>query len=369
MISIFLREWKRLIKQPKVMITSFLMPSLLIIIMMALLFSGIMEKEEQSVAVITTSEKLEQFVLKQEKFDAYEVHEKMDEELETLYDKGKIGLILQVDLEKGSITCKYDSTKITSNQTLITAQEFVNELAIYLEDETLYELYIAKQLPIIEQDLSTAAQKGEQKLNTMVSIFTAVLVFLVGQPIVTCALDAYVGERERGTYDSIRLSGVEILRFILGKILHIASVGILACVIQMVTLLIGIKYFIGDMGIQYCIQNKVFMVVTIVMTGLISLLILIAAMVYLSTYFNTLKEASMYASIGILGFTLLTQLSNVVDSSILDYIPLVNMNKIILSSASGTEGLGALIVSVIIGIIVIFVLTQMSVMKLKAKEQ
>lgn len=368
MINIINREWMRLSKQPKVMVTTFLMPCVLIFLVMGIFLSGILERKTQSIAVVTDSARVEEFITENEEYQDILVFEARNEELETLYDKGNVAVILEIGTEEKTVRLQYDSTKISSNDVLITAQEFVGELALFLQSEALYEEFTDNQQSILENDVSSVAEREEARLKLYISIFVAVLIFMIGQPLAGFAIDSYVGERERGTYDSIRLSGVEIFQFILGKTVFTVSVGLLSGVLQITTILLGIRCFMGSLEVEHYIDNALMMTITIIVTSCISLAMLVAVLIYLSTYFERVRDAATYAAIGTLVFTLLSQVSNVADQKVLAYLPLLNMNQLILKNAHGSASILPLFISVILGGVIVTILTHMSVLRLKNKE-
>lgn len=231
MISIIKREWMRLSKQPKVMVTNFLMPCVLLFLLIGIFFSGVLEGKQQMIAVVTDSAEIKRFITENELYQDILIYEQMDEELETMYDKSEVAVVLAVDEDAKNIQLKYDSTKLSSNDVLLTAQEFISELTLYLQSEELYESFANNQLAILENDISSVVEREEARFKLLISIFVAVMIFMVGQPLASFAIDSYVGEKERGTYDSIRLSGVEISQFILGKTIFTVSVGLLSGVL------------------------------------------------------------------------------------------------------------------------------------------
>lgn len=124
----------------------------------------------------------------------------------------------------------------------------------------------------------------------------------------------------------------------------------------------------GNLGVEHYVDNALLMTVTIILTSCISLGMLVAVLIYLSTYFEKVRDAGTYATIGTLVFTLLSQVSNIADHTVLEYVPLVNMNQLILKNAHGSTDMIPLLVSVLLGIVIIIAVMQMSVMKLKSKE-
>ena len=99
MISIIKREWLRLKKQPKLIVTTFLMPCVLIFLVMGVYFSGVLKGKPQKIAVVTDSPEVQKFLEvngiyedpePNESFGSYEnlvVYEARNEELETQFDK------------------------------------------------------------------------------------------------------------------------------------------------------------------------------------------------------------------------------------------------------------------------------------------
>lgn len=332
MISIVQREWLRLSKQPKLIVTTFLMPCVLIFLVMGVFLSGILEKPPQNIAVVTDSARVKAFIEEQDSFQDILVFEEMEEELSAMYDRGETAVILKIEEGEKAVRLQYDSTKISSNRPLVQAQEFVSDLALFLQDEKLYEDFTENQPVISEKDVRP------------------------------------VPERERGTYDSIRLSGVEIFQFILGKTIFTVSAGLISGVLQTGTILLGIKCFMGGMEVSHYVDNVLMMAVTIVLTSCVSLAILVAALIYLSTYFEKVRDASTFATVGTLAFALLSQVSMIADKKVFTYFPLVNMNQMIIRNAHGSASILPLAVSVIIGAAITAVLTQSSVLRLKSKE-
>lgn len=382
MISIIKREWLRLKKQPKLIVTTFLMPCVLIFLVMGVYFSGVLKGKPQKIAVVTDSPEVQKFLEvngiyedpePNESFGSYEnlvVYEARNEELEKQFDKGKIGLIIDIDCNLNTVQFEYDSTKLSSEETIVTAQEFVSDLSLFLQSEEVYEDFVEIQQKVLEEKAAEVETEEDQKakLEWIISILVAILIFMAGQPLASFAVDSYVGEKERGTYDSIRLSGVEISQFIMGKTLFTLGVGLLSSLLQIGTVFFGLVYFEGSLGVENYIDQGLMMTVTIALTGCISLAMLVAVLIYLSTYFEKVRDAGTYASIGILVFTLLSQVSHVVEDPVIEYIPLLNMNQLILENSHGAVGVMPLVVNVGVGVAVVIIITQMSVLKLKRKE-
>ena len=335
---------------------------------MGLFLSDVLVKEEQSIAIITESPLVRKFIEKNKSEQNILLYEQMNEKLETMYDKGKVGVIIELETETKSSLVKYDSTKLSFDNILTDTQNLISEITLFLQSEEIYENFLANQLDILEKDVSTILEREEAEFKLFTSIFVAVLIFLVGQPLATFAIDSYVGEKERGTYDSIRLSDIGIFQFILGKTIFTVSIGMIVGALQLLTMLLGLWYFEGGLGVSNYVENELMLIVTIILTISVSLAMLVAVLIYVSTHFEKVRDAGIYATIGTLVFTLLTQISNVTNYTALEYLPLININQMLLKNAHGTAVILPLLVSIVLGSIVVAFFTQMSVLKLRNKE-
>ena len=222
MLAIFLREIKRLLKQPKTIASTLLLPCGLIIMMMWLFLSDVLTHEKKDMAIVTDDkEYIEGFLAENDEYQDVLVYTEETEELLALYDSGEVDILVMIDMADKAVEIRYDATKLKSGDNLYLSQRLVRELSMYANSEELYQSYVAADLTISKQDTAAPRDLWEQSLTSLVGIFTAIFVFLIGQPMSTFSIDAYVGERERGSYDSIRLAGIDISRFLLGKIFFI----------------------------------------------------------------------------------------------------------------------------------------------------
>ena len=370
MLAIFNREVKRLLKQPKVIFSTFLVPCALILLMMWFFMSDVLTHEKKDLAIVTEDKAyMEEFLAANEDFKDVLIYTEETEELMQLYDSGDVDIMLVLDFDTKTAEVRYDATKLKTGDNLLLSQRLVRELAMYCSSEELYQNYVAQNLEIMQLDTASERDLWEQSLASLVGIFTMVFVFLVGQPMATFSIDAYVGERERGSYDSIRLAGIDISKFLLGKILFVTVIGLIAGGLQIGCALGGLGYFEPEMNVLKYVDNPVLFWSTLVITCGISLMILVAVMVYLSTYFETVKDAGMYASLGTIAFTALTQVSAISASELWSYIPFANLSEMILGSATGTLEISKLLISTIFGMAVVAVLIFLSVKQLEHKEQ
>ena len=370
MLVIFLREVKRLFKQPKTIASTLLLPCVLIIFMMWLFMSDVLTHERKDMAIITAEkEYIEGFLAENDEYQDVLVYTEETDELMQQYDNGEVDIILRLDMEAKTAKVQYDATKLKTGDNLYLSQQLVRELAMYCSSESLYQNYVAQNLEISKVDTASERDLWKQSLASLVGIFTAIFVFLVGQPMSSFSIDAYVGERERGSYDSIRLAGIDISKFLFGKILFITLLGMVSGGLQIGCALGGISYFAPELKLLEFIENPLLFWITVLLSCGISLMILVSVTVFLSTFFETVKDAGMYASLGTIAFTALTQVTAIAPSDIWSYVPFANMSELILGGAFGSLEIEKLLVSTVVGLGVVTVLIFLSVKQLEQKEQ
>lgn len=370
MLVIFLREVKRLFKQPKTIASTLLLPCVLIIFMMWMFLSDVLTHERKDMAIITDDKAyVENFLAENEAYQDVLVYTEETEELLALYDSGDVDILLLLDMTEKTAEIRYDATKLKTGDNLYLSQQIVRELAMYCNSEALYQNYLAQNLEISKLDTASEKELWKQNLASLVGIFTAIFVFLVGQPMSSFSIDAYVGERERGSYDSIRLAGIGISKFLFGKILFITLLGVVSGGLQIGCALAGISYFKPEMKLLEFIENPLLFWSTMLLSCGISLMILVSVTVFLSTFFETVKDAGMYASLGTIAFTALTQVRAIAPSDVWSYVPFANMSEMILGGAFGSLEVSKLLISTALGLVVVAVLIFLSVKQLEQKEQ
>jgi sodium transport system permease protein len=141
------------------------------------------------------------------------------------------------------------------------------------------------------------------------------------------ATDAIAGERERGTFDMLRLSGTRTSAIILGKYAFIVLITMVILVMDALALAFGLWQFtpeLFDIAAVQGAKNPVWFMS--VLGCLFSMAILTSALyLALSASFEKSKQAASYSSMVQLVLSLLTYASNVVGAGLLAYVPIGNV--------------------------------------------
>ena len=178
MLAIFNREVKRLLKQPKVIFSTFLVPCVLILLMMWVFMSGVLSHEKKALAIVTKDRAyVEKFLAVNEEFDGVLIYTEETEELKKLYDNGKTDVMLVLDLEEKSAEVRYDATKLKSGDNLLLSQQLVRELAMYCSSEDNSKI----QAEMAEKALDEAGIEWEEATVADSSSIQQVTESLIGK--------------------------------------------------------------------------------------------------------------------------------------------------------------------------------------------
>ena len=139
--------------------------------------------------------------------------------------------------------------------------------------------------------------------------------------------NAIAGERERGTFDMLRLSGTRTSAIILGKYAFVVLITMVILVMDVLALAFGLWQFtpeLFDIAAVQGAKNPVWFMS--VLGCMFSMAILTSALyLTLSASFEKSKQAASYSSMVQLVLSLLTYASNVVGAGLLAYVPIGNV--------------------------------------------
>lgn len=242
-----------------------------------------------------------------------------------LIASGEAGVIIV--LEDGDAKAYYDSSVLRDSAVLYRAQELSDRLSAMMISSGNYPQFSQVVDAITTVDISTAADQVETVLIPMVSMVFLIGMMLAGANTGSMATDAIAGERERGTFDMLRLSGTKISAIILGKYAFIVLITMVILVMDALALAFGLWQFtpeLFDIAAVQGAKNPVWFMS--VLGCLFSMAILTSALyLALSASFEKSKQAASYSSMVQLVLSLLTYASNVVGAGLLAYVPIGNV--------------------------------------------
>lgn len=267
-----------------------------------------------------------------------------------LLASGEASAILVVDDD--GVKAYYDSSVLRDSDVLFRVQELSDRLTAMMIGSGAYSQFSTAVDAITTVDISTAGDQVETVLIPVVS-----MVFLIGMMLANAntgsmATDAIAGERERGTFDMLRLSGTKISAVILGKYAFIVLVSVVILVMDGIAMALGLWKFcpeIFEIAVLQAEKNPMWFLP--VLGCLVSIAVLTAALyLALSASFENAKQAGAYSSAVQLVLSLLTYASNVVGAGALAYVPIGNLWVVLGKALNGEVAAPYLAVSMAISV-------------------
>lgn len=242
-----------------------------------------------------------------------------------LLASGEASVVLAVD-DQG-VQLYYDSSVLRNSAVLYRAQELGDRITAMMIAHGAYPQFQNAVDAIATVDISTDENQIETVLIPMVSMVFLIGMILANSNMGTMATDAIAGERERGTFDMLRLSGTKISAVMLGKYGFIMLVSVAILVMDGLALALGLWKFcpeIFEIALVQAGKNPLWFLP--VLGCLVSVAVLTGALyLALSASFDNPKQAGAYSSMVQLVLSLLTYASNVVGAGMLAYVPIGNL--------------------------------------------
>lgn len=229
------------------------------------------------------------------------------------------------------------ANQCTDSEILYTAQELASQIMMLQINEMQYPTYEESSQHTELVDVSSSADQIEKVLIPLISIVFIIALMLANTSISSLSTDAIAGDRERGTFDMLRLSGTRISSIVLGKYAFIVLVGMVILAVEAIALALGV----------YICYPEQFQIVVAQVSGnilwFLPLLLclfdiaLITAALYmlLSASFENVKQVGAYASIVQIILSLFTYAPNVVNAQVLDYLPISNLWVVLRKALTG----------------------------------
>ncbi len=310
-LTIFKKEWDRVIKDRRLVLTIMVLPGLMIFLIYSFMGSAMQNlttDDIYNVAIVNPQLDFKSIYEKYEDTDSLNVviiEEAEIAEYELLVDEGEWSLIIFLDEDIAT----YDDTgdkpiaSIYSNPNEITSSNIRNNFSSYLvsyQEELSFDLYgdtTYFDLAYLGTPLNVDAFAGK----ILASLLPMLIIMFLFSGAMSIGPESIAGEKERGTIATLLVTPVKRKEIAIGKILALSVltlisatssfIGIMASLPKLMQFETGVSaniYAIGDyLTILVVLFSTVFVIV-----GVISIV---------SAYAKSLKEASsMIAPIYIL---------------------------------------------------------------------
>ncbi|WP_455715174.1 ABC transporter permease [Anaerosporobacter sp.] len=155
-------------------------------------------------------------------------------------------------------------------------------------------------ITIFNIDLDTEAsqlmdtQKASGKaLGMMLPYFITMLLFA---GVMSIAVDAITGEKERGTLASMLVSPVKRVEIVTGKLISIAILSSISAIIYAVSMVFALPKMMGEVSSEISVSLSPLQIVQLILIMLSLVFLYVAVVSIVSVFAKTMKEANTYVT-------------------------------------------------------------------------
>lgn len=359
-ITIFKMSLNKLLKDKKILISTFLIPFLMVIGF--LLFLHIIDNNAETYDIVVYSDDANQNISVDFKGNDISYSNNIAAAKDEILKEGnRFGII-----DDGEISFIYDSTTVKDSNDFNHALEVAREYNIYTQNEDAYKTYIKNKPKFSENDLSSDNQILNKKLQPLISSGIVIMLMVAIMSLANFSTELLAGEREKGSFDNLVLSGTSFREIISGKSLFLILIA------TMILLFIGIGFFLGlrfiftDIVDYFTASSNIFNFIYVFIVLFIQIALIISPIFLLiSSFFKKEKQATSYSSVGMIFISLISALPVFIDSNIIPMIPIVNFLPTIESSILNNFSLKYLLISTIVALVFYLIMNALITINLK----
>lgn len=223
------------------------------------------------------------------------------------------------------ITIIYSEELVSNPGALYEAQSMARKFSAILANETSYDEFQQNRINISEYDLAEEVNQGFFSLSYYFPIMYFFFVSIANMLVVILVLELFPGEKEKGVFDLLLLSGVSVRKLIAGKTLAILLSAYFSLLLGCSASVIGCVIFDHRLFfrlVQSISHGENLIAMLIFLFGFAVLMVMIQ--IYIASFFRTKESASAYSIFG----TIVTSGASIIqvrmNNSIAKYIPIVN---------------------------------------------
>lgn len=322
--TIFKMESKKFLQNPKNILSTFLAGPLLIFLLL-FMFTQISTSSTSAIEIYT-SEPISESVASG--FQNVEFRSDMNEYEERVRTGANV--IAVVD-DGESINIYYDSSLLSNTNLLFDARKIATNIAVMRENSEGYNDFIKD---VNEIDITNLADDNNSfyvALSTIITLMFFITLMSVNSAIGNMATDAICGERERGTFDTLTLSGVKPSALVLGKMSFIALIGFAMLLVNSIAIGISLCYIFDGAYEFFKIQlNGNFLWFLPFLILFMNISILVTALFFaIASSFDKVKQAMSYMGIVQIILSLFSYAPDVFGDKALAYVPIGNLTVVL----------------------------------------
>jgi len=300
-LTIFKKEWDRVIKDKRLVLTVIILPGLMIFLIYTFIgntISGITTQDVYNIAIVNPEPAFTAIYETDENADRFIVDNITSNQIQAYKDKidNKEWTILiyldpNIDSYNGTgskpdVYIYYNPNEIVSSQISST---FISYLSIYRQ-QLSYNLFGDTSYFILEQS-GTPLKEGGIGAGLMTGMLSTLIILFLFSGAMSIGPESIAGEKERGTIATILVTPVKRHEIAIGKILALSLLTLISATSSFIGIILSLPKMLqtnGSLSIgmfsvgDYCLILLVLFSTVFVIVGIISII---------SAYAKSVKEA------------------------------------------------------------------------------
>lgn len=263
----------------------------------------------------------------------------------------KNGVTVAIRIDQ-SITIIYSEELVSNPGALYEAQSLARRFSAILADETSYYGFQRARMEIAEYDLAEEEEQGIFSLSFYFPIMYFFFISIVNAIVVMLVLELFPGEKEKGVFDLILLSGVSLQRLMIGKITAIMLSVFFSLLLGCTASVIGCGIFDHRLLSRFgksVVRWENLTALCFLLFGFA--LLMVAIQVFIASFFRTKEGASAYSTLGMLIVSGVSMLQVRGNASGVKYLPIANFIDSMQDMLNNQVEWGAVVCSTVLAMI------------------
>lgn len=302
-LTIFKKEWDRVIKDKRLVITVILLPGLMIYLIYSFLGSAITnfaEEETYDIAIVNLTDDFEDIYNMEENRHKLNVVEISDSEVDTYkqkVDEEEWTIVIEFpeNLEAYDGTGEKPAVSIYSNPNVMSSSSissrFFNYLVLY-QNNLSYDLYGDTNFFYLAQ---VGTEIDDQKIagTLMASLLPMLVIMFLFSGAMSVGPESIAGEKERGTIATLLITPIKRSQLALGKVLSLSVLSLLSAISSFLGIILSLPKLLNFDNADASIYSfREYLMILLILFSTIFVIVGIISIV--SAYAKSLKEANSY---------------------------------------------------------------------------
>ncbi len=301
-LTVFKKEWDRVIKDRRLVLMVILLPGLLIFTIYSVMGSVINNQTEPmaNIAVVNEPDSFTDFYLSYEDLENLTIKEITASEIanyEDLIDNKEWTMIISFpeDIESydglGDKPVVYVYYNVNDLDSSNTVNRFTNYLQSY--EKYLSELLFNDRVYFNLVQSSTEMNENEIMGSVLSQLLPMLVIMFLFSGAMSIGPEAIAGEKERGTISTILITPIKRSEIAMGKILGLSVLSLLSAVSSFLGIILSLPKLMNYEGANIAIYGvSQYLLILLILFS--TIFVIVGIISILSAYAKSVKEASAY---------------------------------------------------------------------------